>query len=174
MTKRGPTSPNYLMLIIYQTNIRYNKHRIIEIYRWKLYLRRSRVEFFVFVGYSILLLNFSSYIINGKYCCFITFVFSSLWSGTRDGRTTSSLRSSAASHHSSHTVNGKCCCNIHVGGKSWRKIFYCFNTVNGKYCCNDPKAFSVQDAGSKYSFNTVTGKCCCNWVCSWLCSSKRY
>ena len=45
--------------------------------------------------------------VNGEHCYFITFVFPSFQSGTRDVRSSSSLRSSAASHPSSHTVNGK-------------------------------------------------------------------
>ena len=48
---------------------------------------------------------------SGKHCYFITFVFPSLRSGTRDVRTSSSLRSSAASHPSSYTASGKHCCN---------------------------------------------------------------
>ena len=48
---------------------------------------------------------------SGRYCYFITFVFPSLWSGNRDVRTSSSLRSSAASHPSSHTPSGRYCCN---------------------------------------------------------------
>ena len=58
------------------------------------------------------MLNQTSYTVNSKYYSIITFVFSSLWSGTRDVQTSSSLCSSAASHPSSHTVNGKYCCNL--------------------------------------------------------------
>ena len=49
---------------------------------------------------------------SGKYYYFITFVFPSLRSGTRDVRASSSLRSSAASHPSSHTASGRYCCNL--------------------------------------------------------------
>ena len=49
---------------------------------------------------------------SGRYCYFITFVFPFLRSGTKDVRASSSLRSSAASHPSSHTASGKKhCCN---------------------------------------------------------------
>ena len=54
-----------------------------------------------------LLLKQSFNTASGKYCYFITFVFPSFQSGTRDVRASSSLCSSAASHPSSHTVNGK-------------------------------------------------------------------
>ena len=50
--------------------------------------------------------------VSGKHCYYITFVFPSLRSGTRDVRTSSSLHSSAASHPSSHTASGRHCCNI--------------------------------------------------------------
>ena len=46
---------------------------------------------------------------SGKHCYFITFVFPSLRSGTRDVRASSSLRSSAASHPSSYTASGRYC-----------------------------------------------------------------
>ena len=55
---------------------------------------------------------------SGKHCYFITFVFPSLRSGTRDVRSSSSLRSSAASHPSSHTASGRYCCNL----RWWRQI----------------------------------------------------
>ena len=78
---------------------------------------------------------FSLYTVNGRYYYLITFVFPSLRLGTRDVRTSSSLCSSAVSHPSSHTVNGKCCCN-----KGMSLVSQCyllgFNTVNGRYCCN--------------------------------------
>ena len=48
---------------------------------------------------------------SDRYYYFITFVFSSLRSGTRDVRASSSLRSSAASHPSSHTASGRYCCS---------------------------------------------------------------
>ena len=74
--------------------------------------------------------------VNGKYYFLITFVLPSLCLGTWDMRTSSSLCSSAVSHPSAHTVNGRCCCN-------WLLIIYyliilfCFNTVNGRCCCNN-------------------------------------
>ena len=48
---------------------------------------------------------------SSKYCYSILFVFPSFQSGTRDVRASSSLRSSAASHPSSHTASGRYCCN---------------------------------------------------------------
>ena len=56
--------------------------------------------------------------VNGKHYCPITFVLPSLRSGTWDVRPSSSLCSSAASHPSAHTVNGKDCCNSAVCLKS--------------------------------------------------------
>ena len=47
---------------------------------------------------------------SGKY--FHSIVFPSLRSETRDMRTSSSLRSSATSHPSSHTASARCCCNF--------------------------------------------------------------
>ena len=55
---------------------------------------------------------------SGKYCYFITFVFPSLWSGTRDVRASSSLCFSTASHPSSHTASGKHCCNYREGNSA--------------------------------------------------------
>ena len=80
------------------------------------------------------MLNQTSYTVNSKYYSIITFVFSSLWSGTRDVQTSSSLCSSAASHPSSHTVNGKYCCNLLSALYS---RLWCFNTASGRHCCND-------------------------------------
>ena len=57
-----------------------------------------------------LFLSFNT--VNGKCYCFITSVFPSFQSGTRDVRTSSSLCPSAVSHPSAHTVNGKYCCNV--------------------------------------------------------------
>ena len=57
---------------------------------------------------------------SGKHCYFITFVFPSLRSGTRDVRASSSLCSSAASHPSSHTASGRYCCNP---WNSWKNIY---------------------------------------------------
>lgn len=79
------------------------------------------------------MLNQTSYTVNSKYYSIITFVFSSLWSGTRDVQTSSSLCSSAASHPSSHTVNGKYCCNLLSALYS---RLWCFNTTSGRHCCN--------------------------------------
>ena len=60
---------------------------------------------------TIIWLNVCFNTVNGKYCYIITFVFPSFQSGTRDVRASSSLCFSAASHPSSHTVNGKYCRN---------------------------------------------------------------
>ena len=92
---------------------------------------------------------------------FITFVFPSFQSGTRDVRTSSSLRSSAASHPSSHTTSGKHCCNLKDIEQARRNysptvsipravsavatvlrtfstlsVNGGFNTASGRYCCN--------------------------------------
>ena len=48
---------------------------------------------------------------SGRCCYFITFVFPSFQSGTRDVRASLSLCSSAASHPSSHIASGRYCCN---------------------------------------------------------------
>ena len=48
---------------------------------------------------------------SSSYHCFITFVLPSLRSGTWDGRTSSSLCSSAASHSAAHTASVRCYCN---------------------------------------------------------------
>ena len=59
-----------------------------------------------------MILNFQGFnTASGRYCYFITFVFPSFQSGTRDVQTSSSLCSSAASHPSSHTASGRYCCN---------------------------------------------------------------
>ena len=67
-----------------------------------------------------ILLLFQNYLCfnttSGRCCCLITFVLPSLCSGTWDVRTSSSLCSSAVSHPSAHTVNGRYCCNY---GESW-------------------------------------------------------
>ena len=74
---------------------------------------------------------------SGRYCYFITFVFPSFQSGTRDVRTSSSLRSSAASHPSSHTASGRCCCNYETLKMTLNPFFKVgFNTASGKCCCN--------------------------------------
>ena len=69
---------------------------------------------------------------SSKHYYFITFVFPSLRSGTRDVRISSSLRSSAVSHPSSHTTSGRCCCNTSNHQKMLQKL-HGFNTVIGKY-----------------------------------------
>ena len=73
---------------------------------------------------------------SGRYCYFITFVFPSLRSGTRDVRASSSLRSSAASHPSSHTASGRYCCNHPRLSNKPQNRKCCFNTASGKCCCN--------------------------------------
>ena len=74
--------------------------------------------------------------VSGKRCYFITFVFPSLRSGTRDVRTSSSLHSSAASHPSSHTASGKHCCNIALNVLFISQMKWGFNTASGRHCCN--------------------------------------
>ena len=59
---------------------------------------------------------------SGRHCYFITFVFPSLQSGTRDVRSSSSLHSSAASHPSSHTASGRYCCNLLRRGRIRRPL----------------------------------------------------
>ena len=101
---------------------------------------------------------------SGRHYYFITFVFPSFQSGTRDVRTSSSLHSSAASHPSSHTANGRHCCNSYqtiqnqrtskvsipqaVGTVATKEIdahmglwFVRFNTASGKHCCNLQRNF---------------------------------
>ena len=91
--------------------------------------------------------------VNGEHCYFITFVFPSFQSGTRDVRSSSSLRSSAASHPSSHTVNGKYYSiitfvfpSLRSGTRDvWASSSLCSSaashpsshTASGKYCCNN-------------------------------------
>ena len=73
-------------------------------------------------------------------------------------RTSSSLRSSAASHSAAHTVNGRCCCNVI---KLPQKLHWLsFNTVNGKCCCNTSQKLCLNSHTD--GFNTVNGKHCCN------------
>ena len=95
--------------------------------------------------------------------CFhsILFVCPSLWSGTRDVRTSSSLRSSAASHPSSHTASGRCCCNCLMEIME-QYLVVSFNTASGRCCCNVYKTLyrMLRDT----SFNTASGRCCCNTV----------
>ena len=59
--------------------------------------------------YDSTVLYLSIHTASGKYCYFLTFVFPSLRSGTRDVRASSSLCSSASSHPSSHTASGRYC-----------------------------------------------------------------
>ena len=72
---------------------------------------------------------------SSKHYYFITFVFPSLRSGTRDVRISSSLRSSAVSHPSSYTTSGRCCCNTSNHQKMLQKL-HGFNTASSKCCCN--------------------------------------
>ena len=108
---------------------------------------------------------------NGRCCCLITFVLPSLRSGTWDVRTSSSLCSSAISHPSAHTVNGRYCCNLPCL-HNYVNLCLCFNTVNGKHCCNQ---FHVYDnmLDGKRSFNTVNGKDCCNGNCRLQCNWRH-
>ena len=120
---------------------------------------------------------------SGKYCYFITFVFPSLWSGTRDVRTPSSLCSSVPRtlrripqavstvatyilylqwcvNYCFNTASGKYCCNTVSAAPPWVRQFR-FNTVNGKYCCNLLEMVIITKVNTG-SFNTVNGKYCCN------------
>ena len=98
---------------------------------------------------------------SGKRCYFITFVFPSFQSGTRDVRTSSSLRSSAASHPSSHTASDRCCCNFSTKFIMIFQHLIRFNTASGKHCCNKRKnAASLRRRSC--CFNTASGRRCCN------------
>ena len=114
---------------------------------------------------------------SGKYCYFITFVFPSFQSGTRDVRSSSSLRSSAASHPSSHTASGKHCCNVHILMITNLRANVGFNTASGKHYCfitfvfpslrsgtRDvrPSSSLRSSAASHPSSHTASGKYCCN------------
>ena len=72
--------------------------------------------------------------ISGKHCYFITFVFPSLRSGTRDVRSSSSL---LCWHPSSHTASGKCYCNLGYTTIKRLEDRYGFNTASGRCCCNE-------------------------------------
>ena len=90
---------------------------------------------------------------SGKY--FHSIVFPSLRSETRDMRASSSLRSSASSHPSSHTASGRCCCNF---DEEFYKnyMMMSFNTANGKHCCNRfITGFQLNPSAKR--FNTVNG-----------------
>ena len=111
---------------------------------------------------SITVVHQQSYSFNtasGKCCYFITFVFPSLRSGTRDVRSSSSLHFSAASHPLSHTVNGKYCCNLIEKAVEYLQPVKCSNTVNGMAIttvkANKEMAFMLS------RFNIVNGKYCC-------------
>ena len=114
---------------------------------------------------------------SGRYCYFITFVFPSFQSGTRDVRTSSSLRSSSASHPSSHTASGRYCCNKRMTVKNSCSRITCFNTASGKYYyfitfvfpslrsgTRDVRASSSlrSSAASHPSSHTASGRHCCN------------
>ncbi len=100
---------------------------------------------------SVILLCFNT--ASGKYCYFITFVFPSLRSGTRDVRASSSLCSSAASHPSSHTASDRYC------------YFITFVFPSFQSGTRDVRASSslCSSAASHPSSHTASGKCCCNW-----------
>ena len=97
---------------------------------------------------------------SGRCCYFITFVFPSFQSGTRDVRTSSSLRSSAASHPSSHTASGRHCCNCLMIQNMGIRILAGFNTASGKPCCNVNSIYPHNSQVLWLSFNTASGKCC--------------
>ena len=91
---------------------------------------------------------------SGKYCCFITFVFPSFQSGTRDVRTSSSLCSSASSHPSSHTASGRYCYFITFIFPSFQSGTRDVRTSSSLY----------SSAVSHPSSHTASGKHCCNCV----------
>ena len=111
----------------------------------------------------------------GKYFHSILFVFPSFRSGTRDVRSSSSLRSSATSHPSSHTASGKCCYfitfvfpSLWSGTRDVRSSSsLCSSaashpsshTASGRHCCN---CLMIQNMGIRIlaGFNTASGKCC--------------
>ena len=93
-------------------------------------------------------------------------------------RTSSSLCSSAVSHPSAHTVNGRCCCNVNRLKEKGYDLAS-FNTVNGKNCCLitfvlpslrsgtcDVRTSSslCSSAVSHPAAHIVNGRCCCNSV----------
>ena len=90
--------------------------------------------------------------VSGKRCYFITFVFPSLRSGTRDVRTSSSLHSSAASHPSSHTASSK------------HYYFITFVFPSLRSGTRDVRISSSlrSSAVSHTSSHTTSGRCCCN------------
>ena len=90
--------------------------------------------------------------VSGKRCYFITFVFPSFQSGTRDVRPSSSLRSSAASHPSSHTASGKCC----------YFITFVFPSLQSGTRDVRPSSSLCSSAASHPSSHTASGKHCCN------------
>ena len=89
---------------------------------------------------------------SDRYYYFITFVFSSLRSGTRDVRTSSSLHSSAASHPSSHTASGRYC------------YFITFVFPSLRSGTRDVRASSslCSSAASHPSSHTASGRYCCS------------
>ena len=90
---------------------------------------------------------------SGKYYYFITFVFPSLRSGTRDVRALSSLRSPAVSPPSSHTASGRCC------------YFITFVFPSFQSGTRDVRTSSslCSSAASHPSSHTTSGRYCCNW-----------
>ena len=113
--------------------------------------------------------------ISGKHCYFITFVFPSLRSGTRDVRSSSSL---LCWHPSSHTASGRCCYfitfvfpSLWSGTRDVRTSSSLrssaashpsSHTASGRCCCNmvtDLNSWGV----NMRCFNTASGRCCCNW-----------
>ena len=111
---------------------------------------------------------------SSKYCYFITFVFPSLRSGTRDVRASSSLCSSAASHPSAHTASGRYCYFItfvfpflRSGTRdvqassslcSSASSHPSSHTASGKHCCN---LITISERLlQQQCFNTASGRCC--------------
>ena len=92
--------------------------------------------------------------VSGKRCYFITFVFPSFQSGTRDVRSSSSLRSSAASHPSSHTVNGK----------YYSIITFVFPSLRSGTRDMRTSSSLRSSAASHPSSHTASGRYCCNYT----------
>ena len=134
-----------------------------------------------------LLLKQSFNTASGKYCYFITFVFPSFQSGTRDVRASSSLCSSAASHPSSHTVNGKYYSIITFVFPSLQARTRDVRTPSS-LCASVPRTLRripqavstvatisvrITKRSNMLSFNTASGKYCCNKLLSTSCSEGR-
>ena len=87
-------------------------------------------------------------------------------------RTSSSLCSSAVSHPSAHTVNGKYCCNLIEKAVEYLQPVKCSNTVNGMAIttvkANKEMAFMLN------RFNIVNDKSCSNFNLSYWPERQSY